>query len=102
MSRIALICDRSADGSKFQLMCEECKAPMDWVTGLELAVMAVKGLDHLCMECSEEADMVPGQLLADDGFIPDVYIIVERGQETFRKTEKRKKAPVKGKSSKRK
>ena len=69
------VIDRSADGSMFQLQCECCGTPLDWVTGLELTVMAVQGLPNWCFDCAGEvADIVPEQMLIG-GQMPDVYII---------------------------
>ena len=72
---ITRVVDRSADGSMFQLQCECCGKALDWVTGLELTVMAVRGLHNWCFDCAgEAADLVPREMLID-GQLPDVYIV---------------------------
>ena len=73
---ITRVVDRSADGSMFQLQCEECGVPLDWVTGMELTVMAVKGYRNLCFCCDGGADMVSDVLLTD-GYMADRYTFIQ-------------------------
>lgn len=68
------VVDRSVDGSLFQVACDGCGQPLDWLTGVELTAMAIKGCKHLCVDCDGGSDCVHGVLLID-GCKPDVYIV---------------------------
>ena len=76
------VVDRSADGSMFQIQCEGCGAPLDWVTGLELTVMAVKNYSNFCFDCDGGSDMVSDVLLAD-GYIADRYTFIQMLPEGY-------------------
>ena len=73
---ITRVVDRSADGSMFQLQCEGCGLPLDWVTGLELTVMAVKGYKNFCFDCDQgDSELVHRALLLGGVYVPDCYTV---------------------------
>lgn len=61
------VVDRSSDGL-FQVACEGCGVGLDWMSGVELTAMAIKGYRHFCFDCdSLEAERVPRCFFADNG-----------------------------------
>lgn len=53
------VLDRNALGM-FLVACEDCGKGLDWLSGYEVAMIAMSGYRHFCFECdSLEADLVP-------------------------------------------
>jgi len=76
------VSDRSADGSMFQVQCESCGAALDWVSGVELTAMAIRGFTPaLCFDCAGAvAEMIPDQLLCDGWVANEYQFIYSAGQ----------------------
>ena len=70
----ARICDRSDDGEFCQIQCEACGVPMDWVSNVELTMMAIVDLHHYCFDCDISSDHVHLSLLIGND-APDIYLV---------------------------
>lgn len=72
------VLDRSTDG-RFQVSCEGCGIGLDWLTGVELTAMAIKGYRHLCFECDPMADKIPRCFQFEDGPLEYVELVNHEG-----------------------
>lgn len=72
------VLDRSADG-RFQVSCEGCGTGLDWLTGVELTAMAIKGYRHLCFDCDPMANKIPQCFRFEGGPLEHVDLVNHNG-----------------------
>lgn len=74
------VLDMSSDG-RFLVACEGCGCPCDWLTGLELTAMAIRGYRHFCFDCDQiVSDSIPACFEYADGELEYVEIWFPEGR----------------------